>query len=186
MSGGFGKDLLGGGSGRRKDRVMKGHTRRASAFAACRADAAGVILAIILALATICGAGEIKQHEWPCAFLAQTIPDLQIPVVMDVEKVYRFFVFGGAIRLTKVDETTYKGCTTLMVSCTFDLTLTCTIEPTRIVPGDYSCSIDAPDIIAPFGTAKLCAEVQNARVDSLPAGRTSVTVAIIRVRVTPK
>lgn len=165
---------------------MKGLLKQATPWRFRRAPAAGGSLAIILALAAVCGAGEIQKRDWPCNFKAQTIPILEVPVVMDLEVVYAFTIFGDAIRLQRVDERTYRGCTTLMVSCTFDLTLFCTIEPTGAMPGDYSCSIDTPEISAPFGTAQLCAEVRNARLDNLPADRKALRVATIKIRVLPK
>jgi len=166
--------------------MMKGHFERVTSVTACRAKAAGVVLVVIMALATACSALEIKGHDWPCTFLEQTIPDLEMPVVMDIEGVYRFFIGAAFVKLEQVGEGTYKGCSPLLVICTFDLTMTCSIEPTGVVPGDYSCSIDPPEISPPFGMATLCAEVSNARLDNLPAGRKSLLVAMIKIRVTPK
>ena len=165
---------------------MKGHFERVTSVTACRAQAAGVVLAVMMAATTVCRAGEIKTHDWPCNFSLLTITDLEIPVVMDIEKVYRFLITGAAVKLERVDEGTYKGCSTLVVTCTFDLTMSCSIEPTGIVPGEYSCSIDPPEISAPLGTATLCAEVTNARLDDLPAGQKSLLVAVIKIRVTPR
>jgi len=164
---------------------MKGHFGRAIPPAARRADAAGVVLGVILTVAVTCGAGEVKRDKWPCAFVEKKIPDLQIPVVMDVPKIDRFSISGGTIQLTRVSEGTYQGCCTLTVTCTFDLTLFCSIEPTGIMPGDYSCSIDAPEISAPYGTARLCAEVHNAQTGNLPA-KDSVMVAVVKVRMAPR
>ena len=164
---------------------MKGHFGRVTGVRAHHA-AAGVALVLVTALEGARGAGEIKVHDWPCAFLKQTIPMLEIPVVMDVVEVYRFFVGAGTVRLEPVGGGTYRGCSPLTVTCTFDLTLTCSIEPTGVVPGEYSCSIDSPQIDAPFGVATLCAEVRNARLDNLPAGKKVLQVAVIRIRVTPR
>ncbi len=165
---------------------MTGHIERGTWVTACRAEAAGVVLAGMMAVTMTCRAGEIKAHDWPCAFSVQTIPDLEIPVVMDVVGVYRFFVGAQAIRLERVGEGLYKGCSPLMVMSTFDLTITCSIEPTGVVPGEYSCSVDPPEISAPLGVATLCAEVTNAQLGNLPAGKMSLLVAMIKIRVTPK
>ncbi len=143
-------------------------------------------LAVTLAMAMACSAQEIKVHDWPCAFSRLTITDLEIPVFMDIEKVYSFFAMPATIRLEEVDEGTYSGCSPLVVMANFDLTVTSSIEPTGVVPGEYSCSIDPPEIIAPLSTVTVCAEVKNAQLDNLPAGRRLLTVAVIKVRVAPK
>ncbi len=165
---------------------MKGHSERGTSITACHAATAGAVLAVMMAVAMACSAGEIKTHDWPCVFVEQTIPDLEIPVVMDVVGVYKFLLGASAVRLERVDEGTYRGCSPLIVMCTFDLTVTCSIEPTGVVPGEYSCSVDPPDISPPFGMATLCAEVKNARLDNLPAGKKSLLVAMIKIRVTPR
>jgi hypothetical protein len=165
---------------------MKGHIEQVGSVTASRAGATGAALVVMMAVATVCCAGEIKGHDWPCTFLTQTIPDLEMPVYMDVAEVYSFVIVASAVRLEQVDEETFSGCSQLVAICTFNLTLTCTIEPTGVVPGDYSCSVDPADIDAPFGTATLCAEVRNVRLDSLPAPNKALTVAMIRIRVTPR
>jgi hypothetical protein len=165
---------------------MKGHFERVTSAMACRAEAAGVVLAVIAAVTTACRAGEIKGHDWPCGFVRLTITDLEMPVVMDVENVYSFLIGSVTVKLERVEEGTYRGCSPLPVICTFDLTMTCSIEPTGVVPGEYSCSIEPPEISAPGGVATLCAEVTNARLDAAPAGKKSIRVATIRIRVTPR
>jgi len=185
VSGGF-RDGAGSRRVRRmKSTEMKGHFRRAIPPAARRAGAAGVVLGVVMVVAMTCGAGEIKRDQWPCAFVEKRIPDLKIPVVMDVPKIDSFSISGGSILLKRVSEGTYQGCCTLSVTCTFDLVLDCSIVPTGIVPGDYSCSIDHPEISPPHGTAKVCAEVHNAQTNNLPLSN-SVTVANIKVRLTAK
>ncbi len=164
---------------------MKGHLERGASITAHFAATAGAVLLSMMAIAT-CSAQEIKGHDWPCVFTNQEIPDLEIPVVMDVVEVYKFLAGASSVRLERVDEDTYRGCSSLVVICTFDLTIDCTIEPTGVVPGDYSCSVDPPEISAPYGVATLCAEVKNARFDNLPAGKKVLQVAVIKIRVTPK
>jgi hypothetical protein len=139
-----------------------------------------------MTLAMACSAGEIKGHDWPCAFSKLTLSDLHIRVVMDVEQVYQFFIAAPAVRLERVSEGTYTGSSTLTVTCTFDLTMTCSIEPTGVVPGDYSCSVNPAEISAPGGAATLTAELRNAQLGNLPAGKKSLVVARIKICVAPK
>ena len=186
MSAVFGKEPWAGGFGGIEGRVMKGHFERVTSVTACRAEAAGVVLVVMMAVTMACSAAEIKGHTWPCSFVRQTIPDLQIPVVMEVEQVFSFHIGPAVVILDRVSEGTYRGCSPLPVICSFDLTMACSIEPTGVVPGEYSCSIDPPEISAPMGMATLCAEVTNARLDDLPAGKKSLLVAMIKIRVTPR
>jgi hypothetical protein len=183
---GFGKEPCAGGFGAIEGRVMKGHFERVTSVTAWRAQAAGVVLVVMMAGAMACSAGEIKGHDWPCTFVRQKIPDLEMPVVMDVENVYSFIIGSVTVKLERVAEGTYRGCSPLPVTCTFDLTLACSIEPTGVVPGEYSCSIDPAEIDAPGAVPTLCAEVTNARLAAAPAGKKSVRVATIRIRVTPR
>lgn len=143
----------------------------------------GKLGALILANLLVCTAhaGEIKLHDWPQRYVAQNIPDVQIPVVMDVG-LYFSVVGRPKIRLSQVSSGTYTGCTSILVRCNTDAHLSTSITPTGAVRGDYSCSILNWNIDAPGGVAVVCAKVENAE----RSFARSVQVAVIKLSITPR
>lgn len=144
-----------------------------------RKKLATLALAALLVSAT--HAGEIKLHNWPQRFAAQSIPNVEIPVLMDIG--LYFSVKGRPrIRLHQASSGTYTGCTGVLVSCNTDVRLSTSIIPTGAVKGNYSCSILNWNIDAPSGVAVVCAKVENAE----RCFARSVQVAVIKVSVTPR
>ena len=138
-------------------------------------------LALAALLVSTAHAGEIKLHDWPQRFVVQNIPDVEVPVLMDIG--LHFSVKGRPkIRLRQVSSGTYTGCTPILVSCNTNAHLSASITPTGAVKGDYSCSMLNWNIDAPGGVAVVCAKVENAERCYAP----SVQVAVIKVRVTPR
>jgi hypothetical protein len=144
-----------------------------------------VIVAAVTSATLPCSAGELQGHQWPCAFVWQDVP-VMIPVCMDVVFVPTIFVSASSIRLQQTGPTSYHGCGVLYVQCNFALTLTCAIEPTGAVPGEYSCTIANPDMDAPGGSASVCVDLENADVGAELGARRSVTVAIVTITVTSR
>jgi hypothetical protein len=159
--------------------------RHRSVSAARRSMVGWVIVAAVTSAALPCGAGELQGHQWPCAFVWQDVP-VAIPVCMDVVFVPTISIVASSIRLQQTGPTSYHGCGALYVQCNFALTLTCAIEPTGAVPGEYACTIANPDIDAPGGGANVCVDLQNADVGAELGVRRSVTVAIVTITVTSR
>jgi hypothetical protein len=144
------------------------------------------VVALMTLTATVAPAGELKIHNWPCAFIPQEIPGVEIPVLMDVGYWVDIVNQNGKIKLQQVNIHTYEGCLDLQVKCNFDLTLSCAIHPTNAIPGSYSCSISNADIDAPGGIATLCARLTKANLGGQPGGTKNVKVAVVTLKVVPR
>ncbi len=140
-------------------------------------------LAIAL-LAATAPAGEIKLHVWPVGFIPQEVTT--IPVVMDVGFWMEIVNQNTKIKLQQINIHTYEGCTDLQVRTNFNLTLSASIAPTGAIPGQYSVSIDNPDIDVPGGIATVCARLTNANLAGKPGGSKNVQVATVTIKVVPR
>lgn len=138
----------------------------------------------IALLATTAPAGEIKLHIWPTQFIPQEVTT--IPVLMDVGFWMEIVNQNTKIKLQQIDIHTYEGCTDLQVRTNFNLTLSCSIKPTGTIAGQYSASINNPDINAPGGTATVCAKLKNADLSGKPGGTKNVQVATVTIKVVPR
>lgn len=139
-------------------------------------------------LAVLCAsaapAGEIKFHVWPCTPIPQEIAS--IPVVMDVGYWIEIVNQDAVIKLKQIAIHTYEGCTDLYVRTNSNIRLSCSISPTGVIPGTYSCSIAGADIIPPSGHANVCAKLTDANLAGRPGGTTNLKVAVVTVRVAPR
>jgi len=144
------------------------------------------VLALIALTAAVAPAGELKIHHWPCTFIPQEIPGVEIPVLMDIGYWVDIVNQHDKIKLQQVDIRTYEGCLDLQVKCNIDLTLSCAIHPTGAVSGNYSCSISNADINAPGGIATLCAKLTKANLGSQPGGTRNIKVAVVTLKVVPR
>lgn len=139
---------------------------------------------IIALLATAVPAGEIKIHEWPTAFIPQEVAS--IPVLLDVGFWIEIVNQDAVIKLQQINIHTFQGCVDLIVRSNFNLRLSCTITPTGVIAGDYSCSVQNANIDAPGGVATICARLTNADLRGRPGGSKDVHVATVVVRVVPR
>ncbi len=138
-------------------------------------------LACALLLTSGAFGGELKLHHWPMSAPRAT-PVHDIPVFMDVADTSTCWVTGTPVKLLPVGYRTFEGCSTVLVQCSIDVTLTCSIVPTGVVPGTYSASLTASDIDAPGGSTRLCVRLTDAHPAGEP-GRTNVQVATVTIRV---
>jgi len=134
-------------------------------------------LALVILLASSVRAGDIKFHHWPASFVSQEI--CEIPVVMDVGLV-GCRLSGFRIKLRQVGVGAFKGCGSVYVQCTDNVTLSCSIVPTGVVPGTYAASLAESDFNAPGGTTRLCVTLTDAQAGS-QGGRRNVRVAVVTV-----
>jgi hypothetical protein len=147
-------------------------------------------VAVVVLMAVVAQAGEIKYHEWPCAPIAQEIST--IPVVMDVGYWVKI-KDQGDLKITLKQDTihTYSGCTTAVVETNACLTFSCSISKISrdglvVVPGTYSCSVSPANIDAPGGKLAICAKITDADLSKVPGGSKNVHVANVTVRVVPR
>jgi hypothetical protein len=141
--------------------------------------------AVIALPALTAHAGEIKIHDWPVKFIPQEVTT--IPVVMDVG----FFIQikdQEKLRIELQQKTIreYEGCTDMVVSANFDLTLSCEIAATGAVPGTYSCTLTPADLNTPGGTTTVCAKLTDADLLGVPGGAADVHVATVTIKVVPR
>jgi hypothetical protein len=142
-------------------------------------------IAAVALLTVAAQAGEIKIHDWPCAFIAQEVTT--IPVVMDVG--YWIKVKDQdklKIKLTQKSIHEYTGCTNMVVETNVNITLSCSISATGAVPGKWSCSVSPADVDAPGGTVSVCATVKEADLSKTPGGSKGVHVATVSIKVVPR
>lgn len=136
-------------------------------------------------LAVAAQAGELKIHNWPCAFIPQEIAE--IPVVMDIGYWVKIKDQDKLkIKLSQISIHEYEGCTDMNVECNFNITLSCSISATGAVGGKYSCWINGGDINAPGGTAQVCAKLKDANLKDQPGGTKNVKVATVKIWVLPR
>jgi hypothetical protein len=147
-------------------------------------------VAVMVLMAVVAQAGEIKYHEWPCAPIAQEITT--IPVVMDVGYWVRI-KDQGSLKITLSQDSihSYSGCTSMTVETNSCLTFSCSIAKVSkdgqvVVPGDYSCSVSPANIDAPGGSLTVCARISNADLSKVPGGSKGVHVANVTIRVVPR
>jgi len=129
-------------------------------------------------------AGEIKWHLWPCAPIPQEVTT--IPVVMDIGYWIEVVNQNAIIKLKQVTIHNYEGCTDLQIRTNSNIRLSCSIAPTGIIPGTYSCYINGADINPPGGHASVCAKLTNANLAGRPGGTRDLKVAVVTVRVVPR
>ena len=80
-----------------------------------------IALAVVALLAVSAQAGEIKSHEWPCAFVSLEITS--IPVVMDVGywvKIKDQDKLKIKLVQDEADIHKFKGCVDMVVECNFN------------------------------------------------------------------
>jgi hypothetical protein len=143
------------------------------------------VVAAVAMLATAAQAGEIKIHNWPCAFIAQELAT--VPVLMDVGYWVRIKDQDKlTIKLNQISTHTYEGCKDMNVECNFNIHLSCSISPTGKIGGDYSCWINGADVNSPGGTAQVCAKLAKANLGNQPGGTKNVTVANVKIWVVPR
>lgn len=143
-----------------------------------------IIALLVVVCASAAPAGEIKFHFWPVAPVPQEIA--AVPVLLDVGFWIRIVNQDAIIRLRQITIHTYEGCVDLLVQTNTNIRLSCTITPTQVVPGTYTCSISPADISIPGGVATLCARLTNAHLGGVPGGTRNVHVATVTVRVVPR
>jgi hypothetical protein len=142
-------------------------------------------IAAVALLAVAAQAGEIKIHDWPCAFIPQEITT--IPVTMDVGYWIKIKDQNKLkIKLQQKSIHEYEGCTDIKVETNVNITLSCSISATGAVPGKWSCSVSPADINAPGGTASVCAKVKDADLSKTAGGSKNVHVATVSVKVVPR
>jgi hypothetical protein len=143
-------------------------------------------MAVVALLAVSGQAGEIKTHDWPCTFVALEITS--IPVVMDIGY-YVKIKDQDKLRIKLVQDEQdihkFKGCVDMVVESNFALVLSCSINKTGAIAGDYSCSLDPSSVGAGSNTVKVCATLTNANLTGQPAGTKDVQVATVKIKVKP-
>ncbi len=147
-------------------------------------------VAVVILMAVVAQAGEIKYHEWPTAPVPQEITT--IPVVMDIGYWIRIKDQGDLIiKLKQQSIHTYYGCTNAVVETNACLTFSCSIasvvkDGSAVVPGTYSCSVDPANIDPPGGTLTICARLAEADLSRVAGGTKNVHVANVTLRVAPR
>ena len=141
---------------------------------------------LLLALwATTAPARTLKPcYYWPARFMPREV--VQIPVFLDVGHWIAFTNQEDTIKLEPVNSCTYEGRLDLEVRCNFNLSLSCTITPTGVVDGRYSCFIENGDVDAPGGTARVYARLQEANLASVVAGTKDLHVATVTIQIRPR
>jgi len=150
-----------------------------------------LIVAAVLMLAGVAGAGEIKLHVWPCAFIPQEL--MTIPVYMDIGFWIRVkSQTNYKIKMSQIDIHTYDGCVTIPVECNFNATLSTSIAKVT-TNGDVSAgawpgfsSSVTPNIITPGTTnVSVCAHLGGANLGNMTGGAKDVQVATVTLKVVP-
>jgi len=142
-------------------------------------------VAVVAMLAAGVQGGEIKIHDWPCAFIAQEVTT--IPVVMDVGYWIKIKDQDKLkIKLQQKSIHEYEGCTNMVVETNVNITLSCSISATGAVPGKWSCSVSPADVNAPGGTVSVCAKVKEADLSKTAGGSKNVHVATVSIKVVPR
>jgi hypothetical protein len=145
-----------------------------------------VAMAVVALLAVGVQAGEIKTHEWPCTFVSLEIAS--IPVVMDVGywvKIKDQDKLKIKLVQDEVDIHKFKGCTDMVVQSNFNVLLSCSVDKTGAVPGNYSCSVAPDNVAAPGGTVTVCVTLTGADLSKTPGGSKDVQVATVKIKVKP-
>jgi len=145
-----------------------------------------IALAVVAMLAVSAQAGEIKSHEWPCTFVSLEIAS--IPVIMDVGywvKIKDQDKLKIKLVQDEADIHKFKGCTDMKVETNFNAVLSCSVDKTGAVPGDYSCSLDPSAVAPPGATVKVCVELKKADLSKTPGGSKDVQVATVKIKVKP-
>ncbi len=149
-----------------------------------REKLATVVLAALLGSAV--QAQTVKVHHWPHELFPQPLQANEIPVSLDLGLLSQCFIrIPGPIKLKQVNFRTYTGCLDLEVACNSSLTMHCAVTPTGAVGGEYSAYFANPDIDPPGGIARLCVRLTEMESPG-PAGQKDVTVAFVKLRVTPR
>jgi hypothetical protein len=142
-------------------------------------------IAAVALLAVAVQAGEIKIHDWPCAFIPQEVTT--IPVTMDVGYWIKIKDQDKLkIKLSQKSIHEYSGCTDMVVETNVNITLSCSISATGAVPGKWSCTVSPADINMPGGTATVCAKVLEADLSKTAGGSKNVHVATVSIKVVPR
>jgi hypothetical protein len=157
-----------------------------------------LIVAAVLMLAGSLQAGEIKLHQWPCAFVAQQF--MTIPVKMDIGYWIRVKGQDGiSIKLSQKSGTIhdYSGCTNITVESNFNATLTMSIAqagsaiPAGQSVGNLSCDFGTTNptqtaTVTPGSTVlQVCAYLSNANLSISAGGTKGVQVGLITIMVAP-
>ena len=149
------------------------------------------VVAAVALLAVAAQAGEIKIHNWPTSYIPQEITE--IPVLMDVG--YWVSIKDQdklKIKLQQKNIHEYEGCTDILVSCNFELTLSTSISPVKVdgnnvINGKYSSSVSPADLgVGIEQTATVCAKLLEANLSSVSGGTKDVHVATVKVKVVPR
>lgn len=147
-------------------------------------------VAVLVLMAGVGQAGEIKYHEWPTTLVPQEIAT--IPVTMDVGYWIRIKDQGDlVIKMTQQTIHTYFGCVNAVVETNTCLAFSCSIssvvrDGSAVVPGTYSCSVAPSNIDAPGGTLSICARLADADLGRVAGGTKNVHVANVTLRVVPR
>ena len=144
-----------------------------------------ILASLLLGFGSLASAGEIKFHRWPATFLPQEV--VTVPVVMDIG----YYVAiedqdNLQIKLQQTSINTYRGCTDVRVRTNFDMALSCDIQPTGAVGGDFSCSVTPADLSVPGGEVEVCARLEDADLVNVPGGTRNVQVAVVTIKVVPR
>ena len=147
-----------------------------------------ILLAITIAAISLtpANAGELKVHTWPCIPGPKDICDIR--VVMDIGY-WIYIKCPCQIKLYEVGFNKYQGCASLEVECNFDVKLSCSIAPTGVVPGEYSCTLIPDFVIAPGAPPNiepvLCVNLENADLTRNIGGLKNVHVATVTITALP-
>jgi len=145
-----------------------------------------VAMAVVALLAVGVQAGEIKSHEWPCAYVSLEITS--IPVVMDVGywvKIKDQDKLKIKLVQDEADIHKFKGCTDMVVETNFNAILSCSVDKTPAVPGNYGCSVAPSTVAPPGGTVQVCVTLEKADFSKTPGGSKDVQVATVKIKVKP-
>lgn len=145
----------------------------------------GVVLVALMAVPAF--SGHLKRYDWPVEFVALEIPDLEIPVFIDVglmvEIVNQKDLKKG-FTLTQTDFGQYEGCITVEVKCNYDLilgasmTLNALGEEMKNQQGSktkITVTIDDPSVPATLcdtvAERELCVKITGLSIVHVPYGK---------------
>jgi opacity protein-like surface antigen len=142
------------------------------------------VVAVLLAVAA--QAGEIKVHDWPMTEPEPIPQDVcTINVIMDIGYWIECVNQDDDLKLIQKHIHSYENCMTLEIRSNFRAQLSCSISPTGVVPGDYTCDLDPT--VAEVGTSyvSLCVQLHNADLSGAVGGTSDVHVATVTIKVLP-
>jgi len=120
---------------------------------------------MVFCLAASAQASRRHELDWPTQY--QELALCEIPVYMELPGFAKVLNKDDLeISLDDVSFGTFQGCTDFELIAMIDITLGCKVKGNRKVRGDYSCSIDNPQVPATGSTPeirKVCVKLENAK-----------------------